>query len=221
MENGMKFKDLTGTKHGELMILNREGSKNGSPLWRCQCSCGKICYYTSKQLRANNVNSCGHLRSPDITGQRFGKLVALKRTNERDENYNVFWDCICDCGKHKLVTVAQLKNGNVRSCGCVYESNLSEAGKKGGAVTSKKQCVENTNLQAINYTLSGKLRKNNTSGKTGVMWISGKGKWEAKITFKKKVYHLGYYDNFDEAVKIREQAENLVFKEFVEWYNNR
>ena len=58
------------------------------------------------------------------------------------------------------------------------------------------------------------IAKNNTSGKTGVHWHSNINKWIANIGYGNKLVHLGYFDDYDEAVKERERAEIKYFKEY-------
>ena len=36
------FKDLTGKQFGRLTVLSLAGRRNGSTIWECNCSCGKI-----------------------------------------------------------------------------------------------------------------------------------------------------------------------------------
>jgi hypothetical protein len=48
--------------------------------------------------------------------------------------------------------------------------------------------------------------KNNKSGKTGV-FLRDDGRWVASISFKRKSTYLGLFDNFEDAVKAREDAE--------------
>ena len=45
-------------------------------------------------------------------------------------------------------------------------------------------------------------------------------KWHAYIMFKGKLYNLGYYATLEEAKKAREEAENRMYGEFLEWYKN-
>ena len=55
----------------------------------------------------------------DITGQRFGRLVAI-RDDGRTETGRVVWLCRCDCGIEKRidgVLLRRSKNG-YKSCGC-------------------------------------------------------------------------------------------------------
>lgn len=58
-----------------------------------------------------------------------------------------------------------------------------------------------------------KTPKSNKSGRKGVQYIKKHvtKPWHAVITFKHKVYNLGYYETFDEAVKAREQGEEKFF----------
>lgn len=61
-------------------------------------------------------------RGADLTGQRFGRLVALTRGPEgkRGANGGVYWRCVCDCGQRVLVAVNNLRRPTrgPRSCGC-------------------------------------------------------------------------------------------------------
>lgn len=69
----------------------------------------------------------------DLTGQRFGRLVALKR----DVNYispkgqkQKRWKCQCDCGNIKVVQESSLRYyGNTQSCGCYHKEQISKVGK--------------------------------------------------------------------------------------------
>lgn len=54
----------------------------------------------------------------DISGQRFGRLVAIEPTGERRRSDRV-WRCVCDCGQEHNTTVARLRGADVRSCGCL------------------------------------------------------------------------------------------------------
>lgn len=53
----------------------------------------------------------------DLTGQRFGRLIALYPTEKRIRR-RVVWHCKCDCGKYKDVDSLSLIQGDTTSCGC-------------------------------------------------------------------------------------------------------
>lgn len=54
----------------------------------------------------------------DLTGHRFGRLVALKMTEKRKWS-SVVWACVCDCGVGIDVRAGCLHSGNTKSCGCL------------------------------------------------------------------------------------------------------
>lgn len=49
--------------------------------------------------------------------------------------------------------------------------------------------------------------KTNTSGVTGVHWENRRSKWVAQIKHDGRVWFLGYFKDFDEAVAVRKAAE--------------
>lgn len=62
-------------------------------------------------------------RVRDLTGQRFGRLVALscqRRNGPRGGRVKVFWICKCDCGNETRVESSNLNNGHIKSCGCLH-----------------------------------------------------------------------------------------------------
>lgn len=57
----------------------------------------------------------------DITGLRYGKLVAIEPTEKRDCRGVAYWRCKCDCGNEKIVNGNNLRHGVTKSCGCLYK----------------------------------------------------------------------------------------------------
>ena len=58
------------------------------------------------------------------------------------------------------------------------------------------------------------INKNNTSGYPGVSWYKKYKKWKVRIISNGKDIHLGYYDDLEEAIKVRKQAEIEYFGEY-------
>lgn len=56
----------------------------------------------------------------DITGKRFGKLVAL--TREAPHQQPSRWIFQCDCGLRKSIRRSHVVSGAVNSCGCIVRS---------------------------------------------------------------------------------------------------
>ncbi len=65
----------------------------------------------------------------DLTGQRFGKLVVLKRIKSNKDG-RTCWSCICDCGNIKEVKGHDLTSGRVKSCGCLRHEATAEFNRK-------------------------------------------------------------------------------------------
>lgn len=61
----------------------------------------------------------------DITNQRFGRLVVLKRV-ANDSHGTAMWLCRCDCGNEKEIRGISLRSGLTLSCGCYHKDKLSE-----------------------------------------------------------------------------------------------
>lgn len=58
-------------------------------------------------------------RTHNLTGQRFGRLVARERIEGSDYKKDPSkWRCECDCGNITYVIAGDLKMGKTQSCGC-------------------------------------------------------------------------------------------------------
>lgn len=66
----------------------------------------------------------------DITGIRFGSLVAIEDTKKSDAHRNRIWLCQCDCGNTCEVSGNNLRTGHTQSCGCRKQTACAEVGKK-------------------------------------------------------------------------------------------
>lgn len=110
--------DLTGQRFGKLIaVCPTSERQRGSIVWECRCDCGNTSFASVNQLQDGHVQSCGCAYRIDITGQRFGKLIAVRPTDERRRG-SVVWECKCDCGNTALVTTNNLRDGSTTSCGC-------------------------------------------------------------------------------------------------------
>ena len=59
-----------------------------------------------------------------------------------------------------------------------------------------------------------KIALNNTSGTTGVYWSKLCNKWAAQIAYNQNVISLGTYDNIEDAIVARKNAEDKYFNEY-------
>lgn len=71
----------------------------------------------------------------DITGQKFGKLLAVHRLKPRGGQGGQ-WLFRCDCGKEKAINGWSVRSGRTESCGCKRRDDLT--GKRFGRLTALK-----------------------------------------------------------------------------------
>lgn len=81
--------------------------------------------HKGKKLTPEHVAKVRASQFKDITGRRFGRLVVLRYSGTVNVGTKggrvTSWDCRCDCGGTvDAVPRGSLKNGNTKSCGCLY-----------------------------------------------------------------------------------------------------
>lgn len=114
-----KFIDLSGQTFGEITVLEKDielSEVKKKVYWKGQCSCGRIKSFRADHLK--KIKTCGEC-SKDLTNQRFGRLVALKK-GKKDKAQHQFWICKCDCGNICEVNSDNLRRGLTQSCGCLH-----------------------------------------------------------------------------------------------------
>lgn len=69
-------------------------------------------------------------RKNDLTGERFGRLIAIRTAGKTNGRY--IWECLCDCGNTAYVVGSHLANGHTQSCGCLRIDTTSKMGYSHG-----------------------------------------------------------------------------------------
>lgn len=94
----------------------------------------------------------------------------------------------------------------------IYDENLEIDHKNGDRLDNRKDnlriCTRQRNI------FNSKPSNRNTSGFKGVGWDKRYNKWRARINVSGKEIFLGYFDNFDDAVEARVNAEKKYFGEY-------
>jgi AP2 domain len=233
----MGCENLAGMKFAHLLVLKRDEMKKSThSYWLCQCDCGTICSVAGTHLKTGHTKSCGCYRKRkqvhgwlDLTGKRYGRLQVLGPWEKHSPLLEVvkegessveegklaaqgdLWFCQCDCGKHCVCQKENLRFGKTRSCGCLRQE------QRKANMRNSIHFAENTCLERI---ASRKEAANNTSGHRGV-YRRENGKWRASIGFQGKVYNLGTFVDYEDAVKARLEAEKKYYDRFLEQYQNR
>lgn len=210
--------DYSGEKFGEITVLRPYDKKVGShKTWECECSCGNKMYITTYDIIAKKKKSCGCVNrikyrtkcEEKVVGKKFGKLRVLEST-DISKNGDILYKCQCDCGNIVLRKQRSLFDDVESSCEFCFKDNT----RKAWEVLNEEERKEGTILFALN----SKIRKDNKSGRKGVIWEKRRKKWMSFITLKGKRKHIGYFDNYEDAVAAREEAEKEYFEPVLERY---
>lgn len=211
------IKDLTGKKFGMLTVLeDLDERENGYCVWLCRCDCGNTVKVNTKRLTSGTMISCGCVQKKgvhcgakpkDLTGQRFGRLVAEYPTDQRNKKGSVSWHCRCDCGNTVDVTADNLLWGGYRSCGCLRKENRKKIAKR----------LHHVNGTCVEFLEKRKHRSDNSSGCQGVYRMAN-GRYKVYIGFRGTKFTLGTYDTFEEAVACRKDAEDQIYGGFLKTY---
>ena len=147
---GRNAKDLTGQRFGKLVAVRPTDERQGSSIvWECKCDCGNTAFASVSRLTSGDKKSCGCVTGKDLTGQRFGKLVAVRSTEERKDR-SVVWECKCDCGNTVFVSSFKLTRGKRRSCGCLFAKRMEDiTGQRFGRLTAIRPTEEKYNNNFI------------------------------------------------------------------------
>lgn len=218
------LKTAPGMKFGRLTIVKKAGhDKHGIILWECKCECGKTTIVRSNSLLSGRTISCG--------------CYSREATSERSKKYNKYSICgdtvtmIASNGKSFMIDKCDLEtvkdycwtfdnNGYVISGRNVRIHRLIMNPPKGMTVdhingdrSDNRRCNLRVCTQAQNShnKHSSPLNK---SGKIGVYLNKKSLKWIAQIGVNNKTIHLGTYENLDDAISARKEAEEKYYGEF-------
>ena len=82
----------------------------------------------------------------DMTGQTFGRMTVLKEDG-RSTDGEVMWLCRCACGTLKHVRGRNLRQGHIKSCGCLKKTYNYRHGETPGHFRSKLYNVWSSMMQ--------------------------------------------------------------------------
>ena len=119
-------------------------------------------------------------RYQDISGRRYGRLVAVRQVSSDGERPTV-WLFRCDCGAEKELASTNVIQGSTRSCGCLRREVSGETQLRHGTARRGKKTSEYATWHNIrSRCYSPKNRSYADYGGRGIRvcdrWLNGDGK---------------------------------------------
>lgn len=225
----MGLKDETGNKYDRLTVIERgPNTSNGTARWRCKCDCGNEVLVIGSSLRNGQTRSCGclHKESASQRGKAntktnnytfydnyvIGYTSSGKEFYFDKEDYDLIKDYCWNisaagyvyCKRKENVLMYRLIMGNHENYLIDHINHVTYDNRK----SNLRICTSSQNQ--MNKGVSNKSQ----SGVRGVYWYSQQQKWSAEIIENGNKHRLGLYDNIEEAIKVRKEAEEKYFKEY-------
>ena len=124
----------------------------------------------------------------NITGQRFGRMVAIEEVG-RTPDRKALWRFKCDCGGEKVTTGKYARTGKTQSCGCLQRERTSAANathRRGG-----------TRIHSIWGAMNSRCRnpKNSKYEDYGGRGIAVCDAWRDFVTFEAWALASNYSDS--------------------------
>lgn len=239
---GTNFKDLTGQYFGRLKVLERAEDyvdKKGKHYvqWICECQCQEknIVIIKRGNLTRHITQSCGCLQRELVSKRFSGELNTYDLSGEYGIGYasntgTEFYFDLEDYDKIKdyrwFEHIVMKKYRRIEAYSKMDKDNsLSRTVALHYIITGKMQDHINRNpldnrkenLRPCNHCENSRNRKrpsNNISGVTGVSYNKLKKYWVTRININKKETVIYIGKDFEEAVKVRLQAEKDYYGEF-------
>lgn len=221
--------NLIGERFGKLTVVGLYGKdKAGNLTWNCLCDCGNNRIETTHTLVSGKVVNCGCERKKyDIKPKKGNEYVIVDEIAyvKMMTSDKVMLCDADDWEQWKQYYWNISKDGYVRAFvdgkTVVYHHHLLDA--KDGYVRDhiNRNRLDNRkcNLRYATFhanSLNKSISKVNTSGYCGVAYEKRIGKWRTYIYFNNKMIHIGYYDNQEDAIKARKEAETKYHKPILE-----
>ena len=228
IKEGRIVKVQKGDKYGKLTIIEEvepyidpDGTKRRVVL--CQCDCGSDPIKVRlNSLRRGSTTSCGCYVRDNMRKRkkRFNKYISnedgsITGYTLKGEPF-LFDECCYD--KIKEYCWRRDKFGYITTT----DNNSNKEIRMHRLITNcpDNKVVDHKDHNVANNQLSNlrvceisdnnkniKVRKDSTSGVTGVSWVEKFSKWRARINIDGKRVSLGYFTNKEDAIAARHKAE--------------
>ena len=206
-----EYPSLVGNRYGKLTVIEQvESSSRGQRRYRCICDCGGTIIAFAGNLKSGRTTSCGCNKSPDLSGQVFGRLTVIGRSdkrNSRGARTTPMWECRCECGNITYKATDTLTNLDLSMCSECAEKYAAEKARAGAGFVGGTQITKIVNM---------KPTATSSTGVRGVFYDKRSGRYRARLNYKGKLLNFGSYKTLEEAAEARRAAEQEYFGAFLE-----
>lgn len=223
--------DLTGQEFGKLTVIEQAADyinpNTGQHYaqWLCECSCNE---------HTRLVVSQGHLKSGRILSCGCYNKEKNKKIHKKENEFKLLNEYgILITSNTKEEVYFDIEDASKILQHCWYKDNT---GYPATTINNKvirlhaflgfkwhdhqnRNKLDNRrqNLRPCTYSqniINKEVRRDNTSGITGVYWFARDKKWKAQINIDGKTKNLGTFVEKDDAIKARLKAEKDCYGEF-------
>lgn len=219
-----RIEDLGGKRFGRWTVLEFIEIRQHNAYWRCCCDCGNEGIIAAHALKRGSTQSCGCLMIEQFKEKRIGNEYSIDKNNVVHVTLRTGEEMICDLDdwdRLKRYTWTNDNHGYAIAKGDKrkIKFHIEVKGRKRGYVVDhqdrNKLNNRKSNLRFLTKSenaINSHVRKDNTSGITGVGMNNRKNRWVARIVVNQRNIHLGTFKSKEEAIKARKDAEEKYFK---------
>lgn len=218
------MRDIKGLRVGQLTVISFSHiAEDGHAVWKCACDCGRDKKVKSPYLVRGGTKSCGCIINKNKI-KKWSPIALNEQTVKIPLTRNKFaaidaidiakisgYSWYCDPTGYARDRNGVLMHRIVMDCPEDKEIDHKDHNKLNNVKSNLRVC--NRAQNQWNKLLTNK----NTSGFKGASYSRDKGKYSSCISCNKKQYHLGYFENPEEAhVQYVNKGKEL----FGEFFNN-
>lgn len=185
-----------------------------------------MCEYCEEKEKIRNLKHA-KVNPIDYINKRFGNVTIIDCYWLKEKRHRLYVDYKCDCGKIKSSTIDHLKDGKIKSCGCLKHENTIKRNIKHNLYKENKRifdvwnnmiqrCNNNKNPNYKNYGGRGiKVCKEWQNLENFIKWAYANGYKEKDKTDRKNVLSIDRIDvngNYEPSnckwIPFKEQGKN-------------
>ena len=194
----------------KLTVIGPERKEGKRTYVMCRCECGKE--IEIEKYKVNKTQSCGCLVKTRLAARQY------RHGHYYEVEYRAWVNMIKRCSDPRWAKWY----GNISVCKAwqdSYECFLRDVGRKPAPDMTLERLDYTKDYAPENVVWASRAAqsrntKNHSTNKTGargVSWSAARDKWRVAIYVNNKQKHIGYFIDFDAAVKARKEAEQKLW----------